>query len=676
MDEHLSVSQVRGIGEATARALGRLDIFTVDDLLRFYPRTYEDCSAPLEVASAPIGENCCIKAKISAPASSQRLPGNRLLVKTTVTDGLFDLRLTFFNNKYIAEKLIEGREYLFYGKIIINRYGEREMLSPRLLPVDSSGLRAVYHQTQALKSHILSRCIKNALEGVKDTLEETLPSYLLKKYKLEGLYSALCKIHFPRSPEDLAAAKRRLVFEELLFLQLGLFGMREEDRGSTSCRMCLDFSREFFSLLPFEPTAAQRRAVAEALADMALSRPMNRLLQGDVGSGKTAVAAALIYSAAKNGFQSALMAPTEVLAEQHYKGLCSLFKNTGTRIALLTGSVSAKEKREIKAALADGEISLAVGTHALLSDDVSFSRLGLVITDEQHRFGVRQRTKLYEKGKNPHTLVMSATPIPRTLALAIYGDLDVSVLDELPPGRQPVRTFKVDSSYSERLFGFIRQHLDLGRQTIIVCPLVEEGELQRASAEELYKELCQGELKGYRVGLLHGKMKNSQKTQEMARFADGETQVLIATTVVEVGIDVPNADIIVIENAECFGLSQLHQLRGRVGRGAGEAFCILVSDSSSAETTERLNVICRESDGFRIADEDLRLRGPGDFFGSRQHGLPELRIADMMGDSRIMYAAQSIAEEIIKADPQLLREENAKLKRGVGLLFESRPSNN
>ena len=430
-----------------------------------------------------------------------------------------------------------------------------------------------------------------------------------------------------------------------------------------------NYTDEFISLLPFTPTGAQARAIAECAADMAKSRPMNRLLQGDVGSGKTAVAAALAYAAIKNGYQAAVMAPTEVLAEQHANTFAKFFKGTGVRCALLTGTVTAAQKKEIKTALKAGEIDLLVGTHAILQNDVDFNALGLVITDEQHRFGVEQRASLRAKGNTPHTLVMSATPIPRTVALVIYGDLDISILDELPKGRKPIETYAVGTSYRPRLYNFIKKHLDDGAQGYIVCPLVEEGETDRVSAQALFEKLSADEFRDYRVGLLHGKVKPKEKEDIMRRFASGEIQLLICTVVVEVGIDVPNSSVMVIENAECFGLSQLHQLRGRIGRGQRQSHCVLVSDAQNDVSRRRFQILCETNDGFRVADEDLQLRGPGDFFGARQHGLPSLKIADLTTDSRILHTAQSDAKRILSEDPLLEKQENQGLKNAVGALF-------
>ena len=466
-------------------------------------------------------------------------------------------------------------------------------------------------------------------------------------------------------------ARHRLIFEELLTLQLGLLKLKGRNKTKTNLRMTADFTEEFKSLLPFEMTNAQKRAIKDCLVDMAGDYPMNRLLQGDVGSGKTAVAAGLCFTVIRNGYQCALMAPTEILAVQHYEGLSKMLLSTGINVRLLTGSTKAKEKREIKAALIEGEIDLLIGTHAIIQNDVEFKSIGLVITDEQHRFGVKQRAALAEKGEGIHTLVMSATPIPRTLGLILYGDLDISMLDELPPGRQEIRTDVVDSRYHQRLYKFIKDAADRGEQAYIICPAIEESEESIAlkSAEQYAQELSESAFRGYNIGLLHGKMKPKEKDNVMKAFSSGDVQILVATTVVEVGVDVPNATIMVIENAERFGLSQLHQLRGRIGRGSKKSFCVLVSDSKSESSRNRLEVMKKNSNGFKIADEDLKARGPGDFFGERQHGLPALKIADMLQDLETLHLAQKCAGEILAEDSNLDLQKNKPLCENINKMF-------
>lgn len=666
----MDIKYVKGVGEKRSRLFNKLGVFTVGQLLRLFPRDYINFADHVRISEAVTGESCCVKAVIDREPVKHMIRKGMTLYKTAATDGESVMGITIFNNVYLAEMLRQGEEYYFYGKITYVS-GRAEMSSPIVEKADSAPLfRPVYPQTAGLTSKGIGNVIRNALELYKNGGADILDETLRREYKLCTSLYAYKNIHFPQSMADAEAAKKRLIFEELLVLQLGMIKLKRGGRGSTQYRLCEDLSEEFFSSLPFEPTAAQRRAVAECVADMRRAAPMNRLLQGDVGSGKTAVAAAVMYSAVKSGMQCAMMAPTEILAQQHFQTLEQLFENTGIRIALLCGSTRAAGKKQIKAALAGGEIDIIVGTHALIQDDVQFKDPGFVITDEQHRFGVRQRGELGGRGGNPHTLVMSATPIPRTLALIVYGDLDISVLDELPPGRQRVSTYCVTSDYRKRVYAFIRKHLDAGLQAYIVCPLVEQGDDSELAAALEYKEqLEQGEFSGYSVGLLHGRMKPAEKEKAMQAFYSGETGLLVCTTVIEVGVDVPNAAVMLIENAERFGLSQLHQLRGRVGRGKDKASCILITDARGDTAKRRMRVMCETNDGFQIADEDLLLRGPGDFFGSRQHGLPELHISDMLDDMVTLRQAQAAAKKIISDDPSLLKREHKALAREVTELF-------
>lgn len=671
MDFSTDIKYIKGVGEVIAGLFNKLGIFTVGDLLFNFPRDYEDWSRITPIMETEFGVNCCIRARITNAPEGSRTRGGAMIFKAVATDGNGLLMLTFFNNKYVVNQLFEGQEYLFFGKINQTIVGGREMLSPRFVKAsDNDKIHPVYRQTEKLTTKKIEAVVSNALSALRGGIEETLPEYLIIKYRLMGLEESIRNMHFPENDEQLRLARRRLVFEELLGMQLGLVFLREKSRSSTSVRIQHDKTQEFYDSLPYSPTNAQRRCISECVEDMKTSRPMNRLLQGDVGSGKTTVAAALIHNAVENGYQCALMVPTEVLAEQHFKSLSKLFGDR-INIALLTGSVKAAEKKKIKSALAEGKTDLVVGTHAIISDDVQFKKLGFVITDEQHRFGVNQRTALAKKGLNPHTLVMSATPIPRTLGLIIYGDLDISVIDELPKGRQPIETYCVGPEYRERLYKFIKKHIDEGRQGYVICPLVEEGETETdlIPAQE-YAEYLQKEVfVGYNVGLLHGKMKPKQKDEIMRKFAEGEIQLLVSTVVVEVGIDVPNAAVMMIENAERFGLSQLHQLRGRIGRGQFKSTCVLVSGAQNEDSRKRLDVMCRTTDGFVIAEEDLKQRGPGDFLGSRQHGLPEMRLANIVSDTKILYAAQKQAEDILFADPELTLPEHRKLRQTVEKMF-------
>lgn len=663
------VQFLKGVGEARAKTLAKQGIFSVGDLLRNYPRAYEDWNNVTSIRDAGINESVCLKAIIAERPTVVRINGGKILVKTAIADGTDYMHIVFFNNKYVKDQLIENEEYLFFGKITQDKYGAKTMLSPRFeKSPEKQRIRPVYKATSALSSKTVERLTENALREIKGNLPEFIPDYVIKKYKLMGFEDALKNVHFPETEKELTLAKRRLIFEELLLLQMGLLGEKSTGGSRVSKPVEKDFSEEFYKTLPFKPTNAQKRAVSEAMDDMHKTKPMNRLLQGDVGSGKTAVAAALMYSAMKNGFQSALMAPTEVLANQHYKTLVNFFGGD-IKIELLTGSVTAKNKRLIRERLESGESFIVVGTHAIIQNDVAFKNLGLVITDEQHRFGVGQRANLSSKGENPHTLVMSATPIPRTLAMMIYGDLDISVLDELPKGRQPVKTYCVPTSYHERIYKFLRKNIASGRQCYIVCPLVEESDSDLVPATEYYDYLKSTYFTDCTLGLLHGQMKPKQKDEVMRRFYAGEIDLLVSTVVIEVGVDVPNATVMVIENAERFGLSQLHQLRGRIGRGTEESTCVLLSDAQNDEAKERFDIMCKTTDGFEIAKKDLELRGPGDFFGSRQHGLPDMRVANLMTDTRILYEAQKTAKEIIDGDAVLSEEEKSALDKEVNKLF-------
>lgn len=604
------------------------------------------------------------------PVKEHMIRRGMTLYKCRFSDGESIINVTIFNNKYQAQALRVYEDYVLFGKIEKN-LTSASMSSPKIERLDT-GVRVhpVYPATGKLTSNAIAKVVKNALESLEE-IPETLDKSVRDKYNLISLDRAIRQIHFPDSEEDMQQARHRLIFEELLTLQLGLLKLKGRNKTKTNLRMTADFTEEFKSLLPFEMTNAQKRAIKDCLVDMAGDYPMNRLLQGDVGSGKTAVAAGLCFTVIRNGYQCALMAPTEILAVQHYEGLSKMLLSTGINVRLLTGSTKAKEKREIKAALIEGEIDLLIGTHAIIQNDVEFKSIGLVITDEQHRFGVKQRAALAEKGEGIHTLVMSATPIPRTLGLILYGDLDISMLDELPPGRQEIRTDVVDSRYHQRLYKFIKDAADRGEQAYIICPAIEESEESIAlkSAEQYAQELSESAFRGYNIGLLHGKMKPKEKDNVMKAFSSGDVQILVATTVVEVGVDVPNATIMVIENAERFGLSQLHQLRGRIGRGSKKSFCVLVSDSKSESSRNRLEVMKKNSNGFKIADEDLKARGPGDFFGERQHGLPALKIADMLQDMETLHLAQKCAGEILAEDNNLDLQKNKPLCDNINKMF-------
>jgi len=650
--EDYNIQYIKGVGEKRAGLFNKLGIYSVSDLIHFFPRRYQDWSKTKTVLEAENGETVTIKATMITPVKEALIRKGLTLYKCNFTDGENVIHVTIFNNKYLAKALRTFDDYILYGKLE-KSFTHASMSSPQIEKSEASvGIHPIYRATENLNSKAIAKVVKAALEKI-DMFEETLDNELRAKYDLCSLDFALRQIHFPTSEKNIEIARKRLIFEELLTLQLGLLKLKDKKQTENKLKIQKDYSSEFFSLLPYELTGAQKSAIADCVADITGATSMNRLIQGDVGSGKTAVAAAVIYTVIKNGYQAAMMAPTEILAAQHFETFNKLFEGTNIKIALLTGSTKAKEKKEIKEALLDGTVDLAIGTHALIQNDVEFKSLALVVTDEQHRFGVEQRANLAMKAENPHLLVMSATPIPRTLGLIIYGDLNISILNEMPKGRKPIRTDLVDSSYHERIYNFIKKAVDEGHQAYIVCSLVDEGETELISAKEYAEKLSTTYFKGYNLGLLHGKMKAKEKDNVMLAFARGDVQVLVSTTVVEVGVDVPNATIMLIENADRFGLSQLHQLRGRVGRGAEKSYCILVSDNESQSSAERLQMVKNTSDGFKLADYDLKTRGPGDFFGKRQHGLPSLQIADMLGDMDTLMQCQDCAKQMLKEDPRL-----------------------
>ena len=673
----MDIRYLKGVGEKRAAQLAKLGIFTVDDLLGFYPRDYVDYSRPYPVASAPYDVKCVVRATVYGKGALTRIRGGKQMVKILAGDDTAGLSIVYFNNPYISQKLEVGTEYCFFGKVG-GGFAQREMVNPVMLTAEAASatpLVPVYPQTEGINSNYLAKCMRTAFAAAPD-IPEPLPAWMLQKYRLCPKADAVRMIHFPRSTAEIASARRRLIFEELLALQLGLLLLRSRDATLTGAPMKPVDLQPFWASLPFSPTGAQKRAAQEILADFNKLSPMNRLLQGDVGSGKTLVAAAGIYAAWKNGYQSALMAPTEILAAQHAETLSRMLEPLGVRVALLTGSVKGAAKKAVRKAIAEGEADLVVGTHAVLGPDVEFRNLGFAVTDEQHRFGVRQRSALAGKADHPHLLVMSATPIPRTLGLLMFGDLDISILDELPPGRTPVKTYAITGKKRADMYGFLKAQLAAGRQAYIVCPVIDESETDMQSVTSYYEETARPLLEGYRVGLMHGRLKAAEKNAVMQQFKDGELDVLVSTTVIEVGVDVPNANLIVIENAERYGLSALHQLRGRVGRGKGEAYCILISDHTGEAVKKRLSFLCHTTDGFAIAKFDLETRGPGDFFGSRQHGLPSLHIADLMADSKALYAAQQEAIDLVAADPGLRQPENAGLRALAEGLFREQTALN
>ena len=680
-----------GVGEVRAKKLEKLGLVRCADLISYFPRDYEDRRQVYSIRSAPLGQKVCISAMAAEHPRLSRIRKGLDLVKLKVVDQAGALHITFFNQGYVERALRAGEEYIFYG-VVEEQGSRRTMVNPIFERVGKQNFTGcivpVYPLTAGITNHLLCTLTQQAVAACAQDMPETLPRGVRLDHELAQAEFSYRNIHFPESFQALELARRRLTFEELFYLSAGLAMLKGRRGDVLGCAIPSRPMEEFLARLPFPLTGAQRRVMEEISRDMASGRPMNRLVQGDVGSGKTVVAAYAAWLAAGAGYQSALMAPTEVLAEQHFRSLSALLEPAGVRVGLLTGSISPAGKKKVRQALAAGEIDLIIGTHALLSQGVEFAKLGLMVADEQHRFGVAQRAALAAKGDSPHVLVMSATPIPRTLALIIYGDLDVSVIDELPPGRTPVETYVVREDKRARMYNFVRRLVGEGRQVYIICPAVEEnteGTMQNVEWEgdgpaldlkavTTYAKKLQTEVfPDLRVDFLHGKMKPREKEAVMAAFAAGETQVLVSTTVIEVGVDVPNAALIIIENAERFGLSQLHQLRGRVGRGKHQSYCVLITNTRSVEAMQRLRTLASTADGFKISEEDLKLRGPGDFFGSRQHGLPQMKLADLAGDMRLLSEAQESARRLLMADPTLSQPENRPVLERVRTLFADTP---
>ena len=667
------ITILKGIGPARAKQFENLNIFTLRDLICHFPRGYEDRTKLVPIEKLEPDIPACFKAMVMNTPRTSHIRKGLDITRVQVADSTARLTLTFFNSKYVSEQLQYGREYIFYGAVSGDFIGYN-MTNPAFEALDSAPVTTrrilpIYPLTAGLSNAVMLRAIRQAM-AVCDVPAEIIPEAIRQEYGILPAERAYMAIHEPTSMAEAELAKKRLIFEEFFVFSAGLSLMRAaraEKRATAYSNMDMG---GFYAALPFALTGAQTRAVEEILADFRSGAPMNRLVQGDVGSGKTMVAAAAAYCAIQNGFQAALMAPTEILAEQHYASLGRLLSGLGIRTELLTGSQTQKDKRQIRERIASGEVQLAVGTHALLTDATQFHKLGLVITDEQHRFGVAQRAKLSEKGSDSHLLVMSATPIPRTLALLMYGDLDVSVLDELPPGRETVDTFLVGESYRPRINAFIRKQVAEGHQCFVVCPTVEENEELGIKAATVWAETLQKTVfPDLRIALLHGQMKGAEKEAAMASFARGEADVMVATTVIEVGVDVPNATLMVIEDADRFGLSQLHQLRGRVGRGKAKSYCILTTHNRNPETVQRLKALCKTNDGFRIAEEDLKLRGPGDFFGSRQSGLPTFRVANLSMDLQTLKDAQAASANWINDEGTAQTPEGIALRQRIGELF-------
>lgn len=677
IDLEKDVKYIKGVGPNRVKLLNKLGIFTLKDLITYYPRTYEDRSKPKNIAECIDGEEVLIEAYASGKVTDVRLRG-KTMQKLVIRDETGVATAVWFNQSYLKNKFKQGEKYTFYGKIS-NIFGKITINSPVF---DEEGKTSntgkiipIYPLTFSLSQNTIRRIMENAINEVEGKLEETLPEYILKEYHLEGINKATKSIHFPQEFKDFNIARNRLAFEELLTMQLALLELKNsymnEEKG-------IQFSKDvhmsdIINKLPFQLTNAQRRVLEEIDNNMESDKPMNRLLQGDVGSGKTVIAMCAAYKAVKCGYQAAIMAPTAILATQHLENFKKIFDELDIKCELLISAMTKKKKTELLERLKNGEIDILIGTHALLQENVEFKNLGLVVTDEQHRFGVKQRTTIVEKGQNPDVLVMTATPIPRTLALILYGDLDISIIDELPPNRKKIDTFAVTKGMEDRINNFIKVQLKEGRQAYIVCPLVEENEeLDLKSVEKLYEKCKTETFPEYRVEYIHGKMKAKDKDDIMMRFKNKEIDILISTTVIEVGVDVPNANIMVIEDAQRFGLAQLHQLRGRVGRGEYKSYCILKYEGKGETVRKRMKVMCDTNDGFIISEKDLELRGSGDFFGTMQHGLPEFKIANLFEDMNILKVAQEAAIKIIDKDPKLEKEENMRLKRLIKDKFTKR----
>lgn len=662
---------LKGVGQAKAEKYKKLGITSVYGLICHFPKNYLDFHNYVPIGKTVINEYNCLKLKIKNKSVPKAIRNKLVVCKAFATDGTDDIEIVMYNNVYAFQYLKVGYEYYMYGKVTENLFG-KSISSPVYIYVNERNfIQPIYKLTQSITVNMVRADVKQALVIMRNEPFETLSEDIRAKYNVAPLMWSLENIHFPDSVSAIQQARRRLAFDELLRLQLGMLIMRERSRNVTSFRMDSKTNiDDFIESLPFELTEDQKKASSEIIADLCSDVPMNRLLQGDVGSGKTAVASIACCFTAKNGIQSALMAPTEILASQHYKTLCGFLEPFGIKVCLLTGSLAPKKKALLKSEIANGEYDVIVGTHAIIQKDVEYKSLGLVITDEQHRFGVSQRSALAEKGGTPHKLVMSATPIPRTLALMIYGDLDISIIAQLPKGRKPVETFAVTGKMRSRAFNFVRDRLNEGRQAYVVCPMIEDSESDLFAVKSYAENIVKSDLNGYNVELLHGKMSAQEKEDVMQKFRDRQIDVLICTTVVEVGVDVPNAAVIVIENAERFGMSQIHQLRGRVGRGQFASYCILITDNTSEECVKRMKIISSTTNGFEISEADLQLRGPGDFFGNAQHGLPPLKIADLSCNIELMNDAKQCASEILSDDPTLSKPCNASLKMEVIRLFD------
>lgn len=663
------VKYLKGVGPAKALLLNKLGINSIKDLIEYYPRNYEDRREIKNISDFVDGEYALFIATIDTEVRAQRIRKNLTILHTFVSDETDSCKLTWFNQKYIKDRLKIGMKYIFYGKVEI-QYGRKVVDNPEIYNLSDiekiRGIYPIYTLTSGITQNYLFK-LENAAFENEFTIPETFTNEFRKKYELSEINYATRNIHFPKDYNAVEKSRNRIIFEELFLLQLALMTLKNNSLGVKKENLYTNFkTEEFTSLLPFELTNAQKRVVKEIVKDFSSQKLMNRLVQGDVGCGKTMVAAIAMYIAVKNGYQAALMAPTTILANQHYNELKPYFEKLGINVEIITSATTKKNKEKIAEKLLNNEIDILIGTHSIIEDNIQFNNLSLVITDEQHRFGVNQRMKLSNKGKAVDTLVMTATPIPRSLAIMLYGDLDLSIIDEMPPGRTPVKTYAVDGTYESRINNFIMKNINAGRQVYVVCPLVENNEtLELESVEEVYEKYKNGFFKDVSVEFLHGKMKNKEKDEIMNRFKNNEIKILISTTVIEVGISVSNATVMVIENADRFGLAALHQLRGRVGRGSFESYCILKSSNRSLKARERLKIMEKSNSGFDIAEKDLELRGPGDFFGIRQSGLPEFKLANLLKDIAVLKKASEAAKELIENDKYLEKEEHQTIKKAL-----------
>ena len=659
LDLTKDVKYVKGVGPNRVKLLNKIGIYNLGDLITYYPRDYEDRSKPRMIQNLVDGEDSLIKAVAVSRVVEIRLKNRMCMYKLVVQDETAKCTIIWFNQSYLKNKFIIGETYYFFGKANI-RMGKFEMSSPAFDDVNTKNntgrIIPIYSSTYSLSQNTIRKIKENGLEMVDGNLEENMPEYILDNYNLLGINEATKKVHFPESFEEFKEARKRLVFEELLTMQVALLGLKNKYSRDIKG---IEFAKEYkfsdiINDLPFNLTNAQIRVLQEIENDMEKDKSMNRLLQGDVGSGKTIVSIIAAYKAVKSGYQAAIMAPTSILASQHLESFTEILEKYNIRCELLISSITKKKKEEILEKLKNGEIDVLIGTHAILEDNVIFKNLGLVVTDEQHRFGVRQRSKIASKGKNPDVLVMTATPIPRTLALILYGDLDISIIDELPPNRKKIDTFAVTKQMEERVNNFIKKQIEEGRQCYIVCPLVEENEeIDAKSVLELAEKYKNETFKEYKVEYIHGKMRPKEKDEIMLEFKEGKIDILISTTVIEVGVNVPNSSIMVIENAERFGLAALHQLRGRVGRGEYKSYCILKYNSKSDVVRQRMKIMQDTNDGFVIAEKDLELRGTGEFFGTKQHGIPDFKIANLFEDIPILKMVQDLSKKIEEEDPRI-----------------------